>query len=172
MLHSYIYKSVYVSARMSEHRPRRNLTEWVGQHQELSPLFADFQRSFDCLPQLPRSVLPLCKIRMDQLHGMLGENESQDCDVANNLADLTKEVRQWTDSDQFSDAEKACLAFTEVYAMDVHAITDAQADAVKEHVGEPGLVALVQALGVFYGSSRLRKLWRIGGDLSAAELHP
>jgi hypothetical protein len=44
--------------------------------------------------------------------------------------------------------------------MDCSAITDAQADAVKAHIGEEGLVALLQALGVFDGLIRLGLIWQ------------
>ena len=38
-------------------------------------------------------------------------------------------------------------------------MTDDMADAVKAQYGEPGLVALVQALGLFYGRTRISQLW-------------
>lgn len=152
---------------MSENHTRQGLGNWLDQHPELSLLFAKFQHSFDTLPQLPPSVLPLCKIRMQQLHGLCPISTGSD-----KQAEFADAVSRWPDSTQFSDAEKACLAFTEVYAIDVHAISDAQANAVKQHFGEPGLVALVQALGVFYGMSRLSQLWRTDADLNTSELLP
>ncbi len=47
----------------------------------------------------------------------------------------------------------------EVHAIDAAAITDAQAEAVKQYFGDEGLVALLQALGVFDGMIRLGLLW-------------
>ena len=43
--------------------------------------------------------------------------------------------------------------------MDPQAITDAQAEAVKSELGDAGLVALIEALGLFYGMTRVRQLW-------------
>ena len=50
--------------------------------------------------------------------------------------------------------------------MDARAITDAQADAIKQHYGEVGLVALLQALGVFDAVIRLGLIW----DLQSQEI--
>ena len=55
-------------------------------------------------------------------------------------------LRQWPDSPHFDAPERACLALTEVHAIDAAAITDAQAEAVKQYFGDEGLVALLQAL--------------------------
>ncbi|MFK7733471.1 MAG: hypothetical protein AB8B48_17760 [Pseudomonadales bacterium] len=159
MLHGYICEY----ATVNEDRPVGSLSDWLAQHSELSPLYADFRQSFGALSQLPADVLRLCRIRMAQLHSL--PTNSGDAAVGQELA---KAVSLWSNNSQFSSSEKACLAFAEVYAIDVHAITDAQADAVKEYFGEPGLVALVQALGVFYAEVRLCKLWGFA-DIDQAE---
>ena len=69
------------------------------------------------------------------------------------------ELLHWASSTSFDAAEKSCLELTELYAMDVTAITDEQAEAVKVHYGDAGLVALIQSLGVFYGMTRVSLLW-------------
>ena len=48
-----------------------------------------------------------------------------------------------------------------MYAMDAQSITDEQARAVQHHHGDAGLVALVEALGVFDGMTRLSLLWQL-----------
>jgi len=60
--------------------------------------------------------------------------------------------------DRVSPAERAAIEFCEVYAMDAQAITDGLAAAVVEHVGEPGLVALIEALGFIDGRMRLARM--------------
>ncbi|MEM8499013.1 MAG: hypothetical protein AAF542_13380 [Pseudomonadota bacterium] len=160
MLHGYICDNTTVT----ENQAMSGISKWLAQHSELSPLLTDFQRSFSGLPQLPPSVLPLCKIRMAQLHRAKVDNNT-----SVEFEELAKAVAHWPDHEQFTLLEKACLAFTEVYAMDVHAITDAQSDAVKQTVGEPGLVALVQALGVFYAETRLATLWGLAECSEQAE---
>lgn len=160
MLHGYICETT----RVSENRCIDGISEWLVKNTDFGPLLTDFQQSFNRLPQLPASVLPLCKIRMAQLHGV-----QVDSNTGALNAERVDAVAQWPANEQFSLVEKACLAYTEVYAMDVHAITDAHSDAVKLHVGEPGLVALVQALGVFYAQTRLAKLWGFSECLEQPE---
>lgn len=149
---------------VSEKNASISLRSWLDQHSELSPLFADFRQSFRELSQLPPYVLSLCKIRMSQLHSNTIVNDGEEL-----TEEMVKAVSQWPESALFTDDEKACLEFTEMYALDVHAITDAQADAVKQYFGEPGLVALVQALGVFYAETRLGKLWGFADRLDQPE---
>ena len=72
-----------------------------------------------------------------------------------------KRLPQWDTDPIFSPAERACLAFTEVYAMDTQALTDQHADAVKIHFGDAGLVLLVEALGILDGMTRLSLLWQL-----------
>jgi hypothetical protein len=45
-----------------------------------------------------------------------------------------------------------------MFVRDPHAITDADAAAVVEHLGEAGLVALAEALALFDGFCRFRLL--------------
>lgn len=108
-------------------------------------------------PHVPGSVLELCRLRMAQLH----RSETDQAQVVVPLdAERREALRDWHRSSLFSDAERACLEFAEIYAMDALAITDAQADAVKVHYGDVGLVTLVQSLGVFDGLQRLGLIWQ------------
>ena len=52
----------------------------------------------------------------------------------------------WTTSERFSDRDRAALAFTEQYIIDVASLTDAQADGLRAHIGDDGLVNFVNAL--------------------------
>jgi alkylhydroperoxidase family enzyme len=76
-------------------------------------------------------------------------------------------LSNWDTDSRFSDAERACLAFTEVYAMDTQAITDELAAAVKLHVGDAGLVLLVEALGILDGRIRLSLLWQLPATVNS-----
>lgn len=115
-------------------------------------------RAFWTLESIPASTLELCRLRQAQLHG--SEVAWQHREVE--LPSLQREeLRHWPQSNHFSDAERACLSLAEVHAMDAQAISDAQANAVKAHYGEVGLVALVQALGVFDTIVRLGLIWAV-----------
>ena len=119
-----------------------------------------FQRlyaSFYQLSQLPPETVELCRLRLAQLHRSDADFAREEYAVA---VDKREQLQDWHRAALFSAAERACLELTEVHAMDCSAITDAQADAVKQHFGEAGLVALLQALGVFDGFIRLGLIWQ------------
>ena len=122
------------------------------------PLFDDFYARLWQQSYIAPSTLELCRLRLAQLHS--AEVEWQRSEYA-----LPESQRQalssWNNSQSFNAAEKACLAYTEVYAMDAAAIDDELAMAVKAHYGEPGLVTLMAALGVFDGLTRMTLLWQL-----------
>lgn len=122
----------------------------------LSEQFQAFYSSFWQLPYIPAQTLELCRLRLAQLHQSETEFNRVEIELA---APLRDSLSQWSKSDSFNDAEKAALAFAEVYAMDPQSITDALADDVKAHYGDAGLVALIEALGLFYGLTRVSQLW-------------
>ncbi|MBA6414331.1 hypothetical protein H2508_14540 [Parahaliea sp. F7430] len=108
------------------------------------------------LKEIPAQTLELCRLRIAQLHRC--ELEWQREELA--IPPAQREALQnWPTSALFNEAQQACLAFTEIYTMDPQAISDEQADAVKKAYGEAGLVALIEALGLFYGLTRLTQLW-------------
>ncbi|MEQ9463184.1 MAG: hypothetical protein RJQ10_05955 [Haliea sp.] len=122
-------------------------------------LYASFYR----LPQLPPEIVEMCRLRLAQLHRSEADFALEEYPLA---SDRREQLQHWHRAASFSAGERACLELAEVYAMDCGAVTDAQADAVKEHFGEAGLVALLQALGVFDGFIRLGLIWRaapVGG---------
>ena len=128
-------------------------------------ILPDLASRFDCLyerlwqlPQIPATTLELCRLRLAQLHGSEADwqREEQPIAMARRAA-----LPRWPEADAFTAAERTCLEFTETYAMDAQAITDEQAAAVVQHHGEDGLVALVEALGILDGMTRLSLLWQL-----------
>jgi alkylhydroperoxidase family enzyme len=132
----------------------------------LPEIAADFDALYESLwnqSHIPPPVLELCRLRLAQLHR--APMEIQHC--APELSpDRRDNLTRWATDGSFSSAERACLAFTEVYAMDASALTDEHAEAVKVHYGDSGLVLLVEALGIFDGMTRLSLLWELGPDTS------
>jgi hypothetical protein len=61
---------------------------------------------------------------------------------------------------QFSARERAVLLFAECYALDAQRIADEVADGVTSHLGEPGLVFLIEALGCLDGRIRTARCLR------------
>jgi len=155
-----------MESSMSWISPTSNRKELLGLVPELAEPFEQLYQSLWQLPQLPAEALELCRLRLAQLHR---------CDVEwqRECVALTKtrkaQLPQWPTSEAYTDAERAVLEFTETYAMDVQAISDQQADAIKQYFGEPGLVALVEALGILDGMTRLSLLWQLPAEQSKGE---
>jgi len=57
-------------------------------------------------------------------------------------------------ADDPTSALAACLTVAEQFVIDPHGVTPEMRDAVVAHVGDAGLVALVEALAVFDGFTR------------------
>ncbi|MBV7265713.1 carboxymuconolactone decarboxylase family protein [Erythrobacter ani] len=77
----------------------------------------------------------------------------------------------WRSSDLFTQSERACLAYAERIPFEHTAITDAEADAVKTALGEPGYVAFSVAASLFDAMCRVRMVM----DFESAQgdaLHP
>lgn len=125
---------------------------------DIAASFAALYAALWTQPHLPAPILELCRLRLAQLHQCTVEMERSDCDLAD---DKYANLARWNTHDSFTVAERACLAFTEVYAMDAQALTDEQAAAVKSHVGDAGLVMLIEALGILDGMTRLSLLWQL-----------
>lgn len=132
------------------------LDEVVGLRPELADLLADYvgQAWADGDPV----ILELCRLRIATLHGDTGQQLLRhDAAVA---AGLTEEkvaaLAQYSTSPLFSDHERACLSYAEQYVIDVHGLTDADAEAVKRGMSDADFVAFTVALGLFDGLGRLR----------------
>lgn len=120
--------------------------------------FASFYATFWQQNYVPPATLELCRLRLAQLHRSELEWQREEQVIEPSQRD---ELSAWNNSDKFTAAERACLELTEIYAMDPASITDEQAEAVKAHFGEPGLVTLIQVIGVFDGMTRMSFLWQL-----------
>jgi alkylhydroperoxidase family enzyme len=144
-------------------RPARNATAFEGVFALRRNLFEDF-RSFYALFWEKRLVDPvlleLCRLRIAELHGCESELRVRYQPALD--AGLGEEkiaaLADAGDSPLYSEAERACVALAELFAMDPHAITDADAVRVVAVLGDAGTVALVEALALFDGFTRFRLL--------------
>ena len=62
------------------------------------------------------------------------------------------------EADDPASALAACLALAEQFVIDPHCVTAEMRDAVATHLGDAGLVALVEVLAVFDGFTRFRTI--------------
>jgi alkylhydroperoxidase family enzyme len=112
-------------------------------------------------------LLELCRLRVAQIHGCDAELRVRYQPALDAGLDEKKiaALASAGDSPLYSEAERACVAFAELFAMDPHAITDADAARVVAVLGDAGTVALVEALALFDGFMRFRLI--LGVDAPA-----
>jgi alkylhydroperoxidase family enzyme len=102
-------------------------------------------------------VLELCRLRIATLLG--AEAEARLRSEWARAAGLTEEkiaaLPAWPTSALFSAAERACLALTEQFMLDVNGVTSDQTDGVLEHFSTQECYAFVNALWSFEQFQRI-----------------
>ena len=68
-------------------------------------------------------------------------------------------LTSWMHSPMITPAERACLAFTDAFVIDVASLPDESAASVREHLGDAGLVDFANALLVLEQRQRLALVW-------------
>jgi hypothetical protein len=122
---------------------------------------ACFERAYDSVwqqPHVPATTLELCRLRLARLHEFAAEVEARPRTAIDDGKRASVLGGSYARDDRVSPAERAAIEFCEVYAMDAQAITDELSAAVVEHYGEPGLVALIEALGFMDSRMRLARM--------------
>ena len=94
-------------------------------------------------------LLELCRARVAMLLGV---------DHASREPDAVR-LAEWPTAGCFSDADRACLAFTEQFVIDVASLGDEVARAVADDLGTKGLANFVSALLVVEQRIRLQLIW-------------
>jgi hypothetical protein len=74
------------------------------------------------------------------------------------VADESQLANWWADA-SLSKAEKACLAFTEEYMIDVASLSDESAASVRNELGDQAMVDFVSALLVVEQRQRIALAW-------------
>ncbi len=104
------------------------------------------------------TLLELCRRRMAMLHGDRAELARVPPRAASAGIPTAKldGLANWPGSPAFTTAERACLAFTELFVAEVSGITQADVDSVLEHLGPAQLYGFVTALLFLDQQQRLR----------------
>jgi len=107
-------------------------------------------------------LLELCRLRIATLLDCDAEGRTRTPIAAAHGLDDERiaQLAEWMTSPSFGDAERACLAFAEQFTIDVAALDDATVGAVRDHLGEQGVVDFVNALLVVEQRQRLRLVWQ------------
>jgi len=116
----------------------------------------DFAALFWTRRLLDPILLELCRLRVAQLLGARYplSVRTPEARAAGLPEGRIAALASWWTSDDFGATQRACLRFAEQFVQDAHAITDADAAAVVEALGDSGMVAFVEALAIFDGFSR------------------
>lgn len=106
-------------------------------------------------------LLELCRVRVAMLLGCETERAARTpAATAAGLDEATiAELAQWPTSARYGPRERACLAFTEHFVIDVATLSDDLAADVAAHLGHQGLRDFVSALLVVEQRQRLRLAW-------------
>lgn len=133
-----IPEGVDVSALPTEPRRDDPHVAMLADHPRLAALWQHMVVALDEQEWLPGDVLETCRNRVATLHGV-----------------------DWavTDAAATGPLVDACVAVAEMFAVDVHAVTDEMADRVSELVGPEGLTTLAAALAIWEGFYRLAATW-------------
>lgn len=113
--------------------------------------FARLSASLWAQPYLTADLLELCRLTLARLHRDEIEIAAVNPRAPHGQPGAQRRAAVLAGatykSPAFSPGEKAVLLFTECYALDPQSIADEVAREAKDHLGEPGLVFLIEALG-------------------------
>lgn len=112
------------------------LDEWLDGTDALSALDAAYQAVWTATDP---DLLGVCQIRM----AMLLRHEPTLRDVADDQRTI---VSNWPTATGLTELQRAALAFTEQYIIDVASLTDEIADAVRTHMSDEAFATFVNAL--------------------------
>jgi AhpD family alkylhydroperoxidase len=104
-------------------------------------------------------TLELARLRMATLLrcGPALAERSAAATAAGLSEDRIARLPAWPTDPEFSEEERACLAFAEKYVLDQHSVTDDEVAAVVEAIGPAGMVTFTTALAVWECQHRLDK---------------
>jgi alkylhydroperoxidase family enzyme len=125
---------------------------------QVSEQFAAMYRQVWCPPVADPVLLELARLRMAQLLRSGADLRLRFAPAA--AAGLTEDkiaaLPQWSTSPLFSAAERAVVAFAELFTIDAHAVGDDQCAAVTALLPRPDVAGLTLALAIFESTTRLR----------------
>ena len=121
-------------------------------------LYADYRAFAESVWQdglVDPQLLDLCRVRVAQILGWgVVPTELDDARVA--------ALTDWPRSEVFSARERACLRLTEGFVLDPHGVSDADAASVAAHLSPAEMVALIEALAICDGFTRMRLILGAG----------
>ncbi|MFP4312488.1 MAG: carboxymuconolactone decarboxylase family protein [Nitriliruptoraceae bacterium] len=123
-------------------------------HPEVFATYAAYVDEVWASDALPPGTLELCRVRIAQLLGVESEQAVRLGAEVVGLEAKLAHLAAWTDDARFTDVDRVCLAFAEQFLLDTQALDDPTAEAVRERVGDAGLVTLALGVGLAEGMVR------------------
>jgi len=105
------------------------------------------------------TILELCRLRVASMLGAADEHAHRSAQAPIEETKI-QALSQWPLSPLFNEAERACLAFTEQFVIDVAGLDDATAIRVGETLGQQELANFVSALLVIEQRIRISLAWQ------------
>lgn len=137
---------------------------------------ASFARLWESLwaqPYVCAELLEMCRLTLARLHQneleLRALNPRLGASAPSPARRASLQAGDAFRSPLFSSAEKSVLLFCECYGLDPQSIADEVADQTKAHLGEAGLVFLIEALGLIDGRIRTARCLRDLGVAALAE---
>jgi alkylhydroperoxidase family enzyme len=98
------------------------------------------------------ALVALCRLRIEQLVGAEPEDVADD-----GLShEMRAAIRSWPTSALYTETDRAALNFTEKYVMDASSVDDADCAALRAHLSDPEVTALVIAVAMGDAIARFR----------------
>jgi hypothetical protein len=146
-----------------------NLDRYLAVAGSAAASFARLWQRLWLQPYVSAELLEMCRLTLARLHRDTLEFAAHNPHLpAGILSPERRAIVLAGDSQRsphFSPREKAVLLFCECYGLDAQSIGDDVAEQAKSHLGEAGLVFLIEALGCLDGRIRTARCLR---DLAAA----
>jgi alkylhydroperoxidase family enzyme len=151
--------------------PNVTATSWPSDWNELAALSRASVEQFAALHQVIDDnvdpvIVELCRLRIAALIGARAHLALRRPQAA--AAGLTEAkidaLARWPESPLFSAAERACLALAEQFCMGAFTVTDADVNAVLEHLDADECYALVNGLWVMEALARMTVVMGVDPD--------
>lgn len=152
---------------------------WPSDWSSLTALAAEpIERLVELHDAIDASVNPviveLCRLRIATLHDAPWHLGMRRAKAA--AAGLTEEkiaaLADWHRSPLFTDAERACLALAEQFCLGAYTVSEADVDAVLQHLSPGECFALVNGLWVIEAVQRMGIVMGVDPDPAAFGLTP
>ena len=127
----------------------------LAQRPELAKLYRTYFGGVLEKSQAPADILELARLRIAEIHECDAELAIQH--AAAGLSQAQRDaLPYWQTSELFSEAQRAALGLAERIVWEHHQITDEESAAVRQHLGDAGLVAFTVAISLFDANCRLK----------------